>query len=127
MYDRRRAGAVGPAPSSDLTHKESPFFKGLGSRRQTLVSSERRRGVAFSLAGALCSAIYLFPYKRAAAFVPADTLAFALLVMAALSSSLWSLWQRTGSRPRVSLARGLLWRTALVLSLATITGNFCGA
>jgi drug/metabolite transporter (DMT)-like permease len=92
-----------------------------------LFSSERRRGVAFSLAGALCSAIYLFPYKRAAEFVPADTLAFALLVMAALSSSLWSLWQRTSSRPRVSLARGMLWRTALVLSVATITGNLCGA
>jgi len=92
-----------------------------------LFSSERRRGIAFSLVAALCSAIYLFPYKRAAAFAPADTLAFALLVMAALSSSLWSLWQRTSARPPVSRERGLLWRTALALSIATITGNFCGA
>lgn len=93
-----------------------------------MLHSERRRGVALSLCGALCSAIYLFPYKRAASFAPAEILAFALLLVAALLSSLLWLWER-GRAARVGLHadRSVLWRTALVLSVATLTGNFCGA
>ncbi|MEY4544732.1 MAG: hypothetical protein RL685_927 [Pseudomonadota bacterium] len=107
------------------------------------MSSERSRGVGLSLAGALCSAIYLFPYKEAAKHASAQTLAFVLLLMAASFSSLLSLWQRhrsAGSRAasgrtaqsptppvRDRTARVVMWRTALLLSLATITGNFCGA
>ncbi len=93
-----------------------------------LSSAERRRGVAFSVCGALCSAIYLFPYKRAAVLAPADSVAFALLlVAAALSSVLW-LWERRGT-PLLAARheRGVALRTALWLSLATISGNFCGA
>ena len=94
--------------------------------------SERRRGVLFSVCGALCSAIYLFPYKRAAERAPAGILAFALLLVAALLSSLLWLWQRRlapPSAPDVALKtpRSVLWRTALMLSVITITGNLCGA
>lgn len=81
-----------------------------------------------SLAGALCSAIYLFPYKEAARHAPAQTLAFALLLVAATFSSLLSLWERRRARPeRSAPERRVMWRTALLLSLVTISGNFCGA
>ncbi len=97
------------------------------------MSAERRRGVGLSLAGALCSALYLFPYKEAAKYAPAQALAFALLLVAASFSSLLSLWERrrTGgsfaAAERSAPERRVMWRTALLLSLATITGNFCGA
>lgn len=92
------------------------------------VSAGRRRGLLLSLAGALCSAIYLFPYKAAARHAPAQALAFALLLMAATLSSLLSLWQRRQPRPeRTEPERRVMWSTALLLSLVTISGNFCGA
>lgn len=81
-----------------------------------------------SLAGALCSAIYLFPYKEAARHAPAQALAFVLLLAAASFSSLLSLWERRQPRPeRTEPQRRVMWRTALLLSLVTISGNFCGA
>jgi drug/metabolite transporter (DMT)-like permease len=81
-----------------------------------------------SLGGALCSAIYLFPYKEAARHAPAQTLAFALLLVAASFSSLLSLWERRQPRTeRSEPQRRVMWRTALLLSLLTVSGNFCGA
>lgn len=106
------------------------------------MSGERRRGVGLSLAGAFCSAIYLYPYKEAAKHASAQTLAFVLLLMAASFSSLLSLWQRRAASNPVATGevanspaapvrgapeRRVMWRTALLLSVATITGNFCGA
>jgi len=89
--------------------------------------SERRRGLAFSLLGAFFSAVYLFPYKRAAQFAPADVLAFALLVVAAVLS-LGAAWleRRPARGPAPAPAR-LLWAPALLLAVLTITGNYCGA
>lgn len=84
-----------------------------------------------SLAAALCSAIYLFPYKEAAQHASSQTLAFALLLVAAIFSSLLSLWERRrrgpGAPERGAPERRVMWRTALILSLVTISGNFCGA
>lgn len=88
--------------------------------------TELRRGLAFSFAGALCSALYLFPYKRAAAFAPADVLAFALLVVAALLTSAVALVEaRASSAP--PRARTTLWATSALLAVVTISGNWCGA
>jgi drug/metabolite transporter (DMT)-like permease len=83
-------------------------------------------GLAYSFAGALCSAIYLFPYKRAGLLGPPDVLAYALLIVAAVASTGLALWQRpTEKRP--PLDRRMFWRTSALLSLLTISGNFCGA
>ena len=86
----------------------------------------RRIGLAHSLLGALCSAIYLFPYKRAGAISSPDVLAYALLIVAAVSNGGLHLWQRR-SRPQVVLDRRTFWVTSALLSLLTISGNFCGA
>jgi probable blue pigment (indigoidine) exporter len=85
------------------------------------------RGLAFSSAGALCSALYLFPYKRASAFAPANVVAFALLVVAALLTSTFAVLsaRRASHAPRP--ARGILWSTSALLAVVTISGNWCGA
>ena len=85
-----------------------------------------RVGLSFSVAAALCSAIYLFPYKRAAALAAADMLAYALLVVAALSSTALDLWQRR-SGPAREGDRWTFWSTSALLSVLAISGNFCGA
>jgi len=85
-----------------------------------------RVGLSFSVAAALCSAIYLFPYKRAAAFAAADTLAFALLVVAVLPSTALDLWQRRSNPPKTS-DRWTFWSTSVLLSVLAISGNLCGA
>jgi drug/metabolite transporter (DMT)-like permease len=94
-----------------------------------LFPTERRRGVALSLCGALCSAIYLFPYKQAAGGAPTEILIFALLLMAALLSLAFALWEgrRRGAAEPPNYSRALSWRIACVLAVATISGNFCGA
>lgn len=89
-------------------------------------SRARRLGLAHSLLGALCSAIYLFPYKRAGALSSPDVLAYALLIVAAVSNTALHLWQR-GSRPSAGLDRRTFWVASALLSLLTISGNFCGA
>jgi len=89
-------------------------------------SRARRVGLAHSLLGALCSAIYLFPYKRAGALSSPDVLAYALLIVAALSNSVLYAWQR-GSRPSAVPDRRTFWVASALLSLLTISGNFCGA
>jgi inner membrane transporter RhtA len=83
-------------------------------------------GLAQSFAGALCSAIYLFPYKRAGALASPHVLAYALLVIAAVSSSGLDLWQRR-AHPRAGADRRTFWTTSFLLSLLTISGNVCGA
>jgi drug/metabolite transporter (DMT)-like permease len=92
-------------------------------------SRARRVGLAHSVLGALCSAIYLFPYKHAGGLSSPDVLAYALLIVAAVSNGglyLWQLWQRR-SRPRAALDRRTFWVASGLLSLLTISGNFCGA
>jgi drug/metabolite transporter (DMT)-like permease len=86
---------------------------------------EVRLGIAYSVCGAVCSAIYLFPYKRAAAFSSPQVLAYALLLVAAVSSTGLDLWQRRGTTA-VS-ERRVFWSTSAVLAVLTISGNFCGA
>jgi drug/metabolite transporter (DMT)-like permease len=83
-------------------------------------------GLAHSFAGALCSAIYLFPYKRAGAVTSPHVLAYALLVIAAVSSTGLDLWQRRAPS-RVRSDRRTFWTTSFLLSLLTISGNVCGA
>lgn len=90
------------------------------------VSRARRVGLLHSLLGALCSAIYLFPYKRAGALSSPDVLAYTLLIVAAVSNSGLYLWQRR-SRPAAALDRRTFWVASALLSLLTISGNFCGA
>lgn len=87
---------------------------------------ERRVGVAYSLAGALCSAIYLFPYKHAGGLSSPDVLAYALLIVAALSNAGLHVWQRR-TRPQATFDRRTFWATSTLLSLLTLSGNFCGA
>ena len=92
-----------------------------------VVSARARRiGLAHSLLGALCSAIYLFPYKHAGALSSPDVLAYALLIVAAVSNSGLYLWQRR-SRPRAVPDRRTFWVASALLSLLTISGNLCGA
>jgi len=91
-----------------------------------VASRARRVGLGHSLLGALCSAIYLFPYKRAGSLSSPDVVAYALLIVAALSNSGLYLWQR-GSRPRAVLDRRTFWVASALLSLLTISGNVCGA
>jgi drug/metabolite transporter (DMT)-like permease len=88
-----------------------------------------RSGFGYSVCAALCSAIYLFPYKRAGALARADVLAYALLIVAALSSAALELWQRRRPpMPPAALAdRRTFWVVSGVLSLLAISGNFCGA
>ncbi len=87
---------------------------------------ELRVGLTFSLLAALCSAIYLFPYKPPAAPAAAGTLAYALLGVAAVASTGLSLWQRrNGSVSRTD--RATFWKISALLSLLAISGNFCGA
>lgn len=89
------------------------------------LSPDQRTGYAYSVAAALCSAGYLFPYKSAARLAEPDVLAYALLIVAALSSSVLSLWQlRSGHWPRWDRT---FWVTSLVLALLAISGNLCGA
>ncbi|HTV21047.1 MAG TPA: DMT family transporter [Polyangiaceae bacterium] len=94
-------------------------------------SRARRVGLAHSLLGALCSAIYLFPYKRAGALSSPDVLAYALLIVAALSNGALYLYPRyvgqRGSRPSQTPDRRAFWTASALLSLLTISGNFCGA
>lgn len=85
-----------------------------------------RVGLGYSLAGALCSALYLFPYKHAGLLGSPDVLAYALLIVAALSSTGLDLWQRRAEK-RASMDRRTFWRTSALLSLLTVSGNFCGA
>jgi drug/metabolite transporter (DMT)-like permease len=85
-----------------------------------------RTGLGLSICAALCSAIYLFPYKRAAAFAPADVVAYALLIVAAVPSTALDLWQRRKA-PAVAVDRRLFWTISALLSLLAISGNFCGA
>lgn len=87
---------------------------------------ERAAGVAFSLAAALCSAAYLFPYKRAAALGPPQAVALGLLLVAAVSSSLLQLWQRRGG-PQPRRDARTFWATSAALALLAISGNLCGA
>ena len=86
--------------------------------------SERRRGLAFSLLGAFFSALYLFPYKRAAEFAPADVLAFALLVVAAVLSLGAAWFERRPAPSHLAAPARLLWAPALLLAVLTITGNY---
>lgn len=86
-----------------------------------------RRGLAFSFAGALCSALYLFPYKRAAAFAPAHALAFALLLVAALLTSAVAAAEASRSSRAPHHPRRVLWLTSALLAAVTISGNWCGA
>lgn len=97
------------------------------SRRPDVSSTELRRGLGFSVAGALCSALYLFPYKRAAAFASADVLAFALLVVAASLTSVLALVEARRSGRAAAHSPRVLWATSALLALVTITGNWCGA
>lgn len=83
-------------------------------------------GLSHSLAGALCSALYLFPYKQAAAFGAPDVLAYGLLIVAAVANTSFGLWQRR-TQPLGRVDRRTFWVTSAWLSLLTITGNFCGA
>jgi drug/metabolite transporter (DMT)-like permease len=92
-----------------------------------LSRADSRRGLVFSFAGALCSALYLFPYKRAAAFAPAHVLAFALLVVAALLTSAVAVVEARRASPAPRRARDILWGTSALLAIVTITGNWCGA
>lgn len=90
------------------------------------------RGIGFSGAGALCSAIYLFPYKHASLFVPPDVLAFGLLLVAAvLNTALVGLSRSRPSRSRSGAALAheprTLWAVSAALAAVTISGNFCGA
>jgi drug/metabolite transporter (DMT)-like permease len=83
--------------------------------------------MAFSFAGASCSAIYLFPYKRAANFAAPDVLAFSLLVAAAILNTALATWQH---RQLTRAGRGawrVAWTTSSWLALVTISGNFCAA
>lgn len=89
--------------------------------------SLRLRSAALSLGAAFCSAAYLFPYKRAATLAPADVLAFALLVIAAVLSTLSWLLERRGTAAGPRPEAGVQIRNALVLAVLTITGNYCGA
>jgi drug/metabolite transporter (DMT)-like permease len=109
------ASTTAPAPALESRVIKSELYK-----------SELRVSLAFSAAGALCSAAYLFPYKRAAAFAAPAVLAFALLVVAALLNTAFSVWQlrRSGT---VVTERPLLWSTSALLALLTISGNLCGA
>jgi O-acetylserine/cysteine efflux transporter len=93
---------------------------------EPLPTRELRVGLGYSLAGALCSALYLFPYKHAGLLASPDVLAYALLIIAALSSTGLDLWQRRAER-RPSMDRRTFWSTSALLSLLTISGNFCGA
>ena len=88
-------------------------------------SKARHTGYAYSVCAALCSAGYLFPYKSAARLGPSDVLAYALLIVAALSSSALSLWQR-GRGPAQRWDR-TFWKTSAVLALLAISGNLCRA
>jgi drug/metabolite transporter (DMT)-like permease len=83
-------------------------------------------GLSHSLAGALCSAIYLFPYKQAAGLGAPHVLAYGLLVVAALANTAFGLWQRR-TQPLARVDRRTFWVTSAWLSLLTISGNFCGA
>jgi len=86
---------------------------------------DQRVGYAYSVSAALCSAAYLFPYKSAARLASPDVLAYALLIVAALSSSALSLWQRgRASAPRLDRT---FWATSALLALLAISGNWCGA
>ncbi len=90
-------------------------------------SSAPWRGVAFSFAGALCSAAYLFPYKQASRFAPPHVLAFGLLLIAAvLNTALVALSPPRGSAA-VQRERRTLWIVSVALAVVTISGNFCGA
>jgi drug/metabolite transporter (DMT)-like permease len=88
-------------------------------------SNTRHAGYGYSICAALCSAGYLFPYKSAARLADADVLAYALLIVAALSSSVLSLWQRR-RQPRARWDR-TFWTTSAVLAVLAISGNLCGA
>jgi drug/metabolite transporter (DMT)-like permease len=89
--------------------------------------SELRRGVTFSCAGALCSAIYLFPYKQAAAFASPDVLAFSLLCAAAVLNTALALARGSALALAGPRAWHVLLTTSALLALVTITGNYCGA
>jgi drug/metabolite transporter (DMT)-like permease len=91
-----------------------------------VASRARQVGLAHSLLGALCSAVYLFPYKRAGSLSSPQVVAYALLIVAAVSNSGLYLWQRR-SRPRAALDRRTFWVASALLSLLTISGNVCGA
>lgn len=83
-------------------------------------------GLSHSFAGALCSALYLFPYKEAASLGAPDVLAYGLLIVAALANTGVGAWQRR-TQPAARLDRRTFWVTSGWLSLLTISGNFCGA
>jgi drug/metabolite transporter (DMT)-like permease len=97
----------------------------------SMAPAVRTRALGFSLAGALSSALYLFPYKRASAFAPPRALAWGLLLMAALGSGALSLVPRAIASRAVPATDPLqsrrFWGTALLFALLTISGNFCGA
>lgn len=87
--------------------------------------AKRQPGAAWSFAAAVCSAAYLFPYKRASEHASPDVMALALLAVAAALNTAF-----IGARPpsRVELrAPRTLWTTSAVLAMVTISGNFCGA
>jgi O-acetylserine/cysteine efflux transporter len=85
------------------------------------------RGVAFSGAGALCSAAYLFPYKHASRFASPHVLAFGLLLVAAvLNTALVAFSRRRAGAPHRG-ERRTLWLVSGSLAAVTISGNFCGA
>lgn len=112
----------------ELTPFGTSDARGCGRVRALLPPTDPRKshlGIIYSVSGALCSAIYLFPYKRAAALASPHVLAYALLVVAAVSSTGLDLWQRRGARSAGE--RGVFWRTSALLSVLTISGNFCGA
>ncbi len=109
-----------PAPALESRVIKSELHK------SELHKSELRVSLGFSAAGALCSAAYLFPYKRAAAFAAPSVLAFALLVVAALLNTAFSMWRLRQSGAVASEPR-LLWATSSLLALLTISGNLCGA
>jgi drug/metabolite transporter (DMT)-like permease len=81
----------------------------------------------YSGAGALCSAIYLFPYKQAAAFASPEVLAFSLLCAAAVLNTALAVGQGRALTLAGPRAWHVLVTTSALLALVTITGNYCSA
>lgn len=92
-----------------------------------MTSAAFKRDAGLSVAAALSAAAYLFFYKRAGALTEPRILAYALLLVAATLNTAYGVFEPKRTDTTIPRPTRLMWSVSALLSLLTISGNWCSA